>query len=573
MRRLALLVIPAFLVAAVATPTRADDADKAAALLLDPSRVWKVEIELTPENWKGMQPKGGGPPGFGGPGAMPPGGRQPGFKFNYDFPYVRGTVRFDADTLADVGVRFKGNGTYMMSAAGAKRPFRLDFNRFTDGAQYRGLKALSLSNNVMDATRVREAAGYDVFRAAGVHVPRTTFVELALHVPNQFNHQLLGVYTAAEPIDKTFLKRHFKSGAGMLLKPENLRTGIEFFGDDWKPYADAYGPKDEPTDAQKKRLIAFAKLVNNADDATFRKEIGDHLDVDAFLRFLAASTFLSHYDSFIGLGHNYVIYLDPATNKFVFMPWDLDHAFGAFFPFGQPAQLADASVLHPHAGENKLIDRLLAVPEVKAAYLDLFKKLGATAFDPARVSKVIAACEAAVKDPVAREAKATPRPGGFGPPGGGGGFGPPMTPAEFVAARSKSIAAQLAGEKAGFVPRPFGFGPPPGGFGPPMAKQPDPAKCAAACQACAAECDACAKRCFELKQDAAGKLCVSCSRACLLCEELSSAKSPLAAEACVLCEKLCRECAAACDRIDAPHTKACARTCRDCAKACEAARR
>lgn len=568
MTRIALLLAAALGPAPLASAAP-PDADKAAASLLDTTKVWKAEIRLAAADWTAMQPKGNGPPGFGPPG----GGRPQNFKFNYEFPYVKGTVAVGDDTLTDVGVRFKGNGTYMMSANSTKRPFRLDFNRYTEGEQFRGLKALSLGNNVADATRVREAVAYDVFRAAGVPAPRTTFVELSINAPGKFDHQLLGVYTATEPIDKTFLKRHFKSGKGMLLKPEKLPGGLEYLGEEWAPYADRYGPKDEPTDAEKARLVAFAKLLNKADDATFKKEIGDYLDVDGFLRFLATVSYLSHYDSFIGLGHNYVVYLDPGSNKFVFMPWDLDHAFGAFFPFGQPAQLADGSILHPHAGDNKLIDRLLAVPEIKTAYLGVYKKLSESAFDPARVSKVIAACEAAVKEPIAREVKANQRPGGFGPPGGGfGGFGPQMSVTDFVTARAKSIAAQLAGEKTGYVPR--AFGQPGGGFGPPVAiKQPDPAKCVDACNAAAAACDACAKQATDPKHANCAKLCVACSRACLLCAELSSAKGALAGDACVLCEKLCLECAAACGKIDGAAFKECEKACRECARACAAARR
>src|SRR4051812_18166833 len=100
MPRAVLSVIAALVLGCVAVPAKADDADKSAAALLDTTKVWKVEIELTATDWKAMQPKGGGPPGFGGPGGMPPGGRPAGFKFNYEFPYVHGTVRFDADTLA-----------------------------------------------------------------------------------------------------------------------------------------------------------------------------------------------------------------------------------------------------------------------------------------------------------------------------------------------------------------------------------------------------------------------------------------------------------------------------------------
>ena len=544
--------------------------DKTAALL-DPSKVWKVELQIGADEWKAMQPKGGGPPGFGGPPM--PGGRPQGFKFGFDFPYVKGATVCDGDALKDVGVRFKGNGTFMMSASGIKRPFRLDFNRFTENGSFRGLKAISLNNNIMDPTRIREAAAYDVFRAAGVPAPRTTFVELTLDVPERFDHQLLGVYTAVEPIDKAFLKRHFKTTKGMLLKPEKLGGGLQYFGEDWKPYEEMYAPKDDPTEAEKRRLMAFARLINRADDQAFRKEIADYLDVEEFFRFLAATSYLAHYDSFIGLGHNYLIYLNPETKKFQFLPWDLDLAFGAFFPFGQPQQLADASITHPHGGDNKLIDRLLAIPERKAEYLELFKKLNGTAFDTERVTKVIRSYEATVKEPVARE-EAAAKKRGPAPPGFPG-FGGTMSLADFVKERSKSVSAQLAGQKSGTIPKPIGFGPPPGGgFGPPMGfKQPDPAKCVAICRKCAEQCEACAKLCLEAKDEAGAKACLSCARACLLCADLSAEKSPRAGDACRLCEQLCQDCAAVCEKSETDHGKSCAKLCRACAAACIEARR
>ena len=41
-------------------------------------------------------------------------------------------------------------------------------------------------------------------------------------------------------------------------------------------------------------------------------------------------------DSFFTLGHNYCLYLHPDTNKFHFIPWDLDWSFANFGIFGSP---------------------------------------------------------------------------------------------------------------------------------------------------------------------------------------------------------------------------------------------
>lgn len=115
---------------------------------------------------------------------------------------------------------------------------------------------------------------------------------------------------------------------------------------------DRYKPDNPPTDEQKKRLIDFTKLVISGTDAEFAKDIGSFLDVDAFLRFIAANVLLSNLDSYLGYGHNYYLYLVPGTNKFAFIPWDLDLSLATWPAVGTPEQLVELSLAHPHAGQN-----------------------------------------------------------------------------------------------------------------------------------------------------------------------------------------------------------------------------
>src|SRR5207244_2940187 len=99
---------------------------------------------------------------------------------------------------------------------------------------------------------------------------------------------------------------------------EGLQGGPAYLGTTWKSYEARYKPKNTPTDEQKKRLIAFTKLISNGSDEEFAKEIGSYLDVEAFLKFIAANALLSNLDSYLGYGHNYYLYLVPRTNKFAF---------------------------------------------------------------------------------------------------------------------------------------------------------------------------------------------------------------------------------------------------------------
>jgi spore coat protein CotH len=70
--------------------------------------------------------------------------------------------------------------------------------------------------------------------------------------------------------------------------------------------------------------MEFSELCSQNDVALFRSKVGTYLDVEQFLRFIAVNAFTSNWDSYLGGGHNFYLYLDPKDDKFRFIPWDLD---------------------------------------------------------------------------------------------------------------------------------------------------------------------------------------------------------------------------------------------------------
>lgn len=440
-------------------------------------------------------PPGGRPSdGPGGGSGRPPSNRpapgSPDFgagNFGFEFEYVHADVEIDGQTLKDVGLRYKGSGTYMVSQRSAKRSFKIDFDRHDEKQTLGGLAKLNLNNGVMDVSKAREVLAYEVFRAAGVPAPRTAFAEVTLSVPGKFDREYLGVYTVVEQVDDDFLKRHFGSCQGLLLKPEGIK-GLPHFGDDPTVYHETYVPKTEGDEMSWRRLVELTRLINKADEAEFAQQIGEVLDTKNFARFLAANTMLASLDGFIGLGHNYYLYLSPETNKFAIFPWDLDLAFGAFPMYGSPEQLLKLSIDHPHVGENKLIDRLLALDDFKSAYREQLKTIATDVFATARIGKNVQDVEGLLKDLLPKDRRAAEARGeqgaiSFGGPGYGG---PPrsLTDSEpeslavFIRKRTASVVDQLAGNGKGYVPASsFGFrgfdggqrggavGGPPGGGG------------------------------------------------------------------------------------------------------------
>src|SRR5207302_2690291 len=138
-------------------------------------------------------------------------------------------------TLKKVGIRYAGDITYFVSAQGAKRPLKVNFDKFAD-QNFHGLTSLQLHSMPLDPSKAREALAFAVFRAAGVPAPRTAFAEVTLTVPGQHDREYVGLYTLIEQVGGPFLKDHFKGAGGLLLKPEGLQGGLAYLGEDWKPY-------------------------------------------------------------------------------------------------------------------------------------------------------------------------------------------------------------------------------------------------------------------------------------------------------------------------------------------------
>ncbi len=422
-------------------------------------RVWRVELEIPAENWRAMLPTQGlnflGAPEFAEKGTATPKApddpnerpeRRGGFKF--DFRYVRARAVIDGETFPDVGVRFKGNSSYGAVGQTPKRPFKIDFDRYVEGRTIRGLKMLNLTNNAFEPSQIRESLAYAAFRAAGVPAPRTAFAELYLTVPDQFDHQFVGLYTLIEQVDRTFLNRHFADKGGMLLKPEGFQ-GLPYLGNRWEPYADFYRPKNDPDASSKRRLMELTRLISYGTDEEFEQSLDGVMDVDNFLRYLAVCSAALNLDSFVGFGHNYYLYLNPADGRFVWIPWDLNGTFGGLGLAGPNERQVHWSVEAPYVGYNRLVARVLAVPRWRDLYRQHVRSFLDTACNPEILYPLVDRMRTAIQDPLERESK-LPKPElpaawkflmalGEKPP----------DLKEFVARRATAMRAQLDENKPG----------------------------------------------------------------------------------------------------------------------------
>src|SRR5690349_14158785 len=103
---------------------------QSAQATLNTTALHVVHLKLKEKAWDDMQPTRKGL--FSGlfAATKPTAQEQPHESpFGYQYKFVHGSIEIDGKTYSDVGLRFKGNSSYL-TGQGVKKPFKVDFNRF-----------------------------------------------------------------------------------------------------------------------------------------------------------------------------------------------------------------------------------------------------------------------------------------------------------------------------------------------------------------------------------------------------------------------------------------------------------
>ena len=354
---------------------------------------WNVHLRFTAEQWKALGPNRVAPlAGFmqadGRPLLHNPKAQRAGIAgvLGFDYPWSQGDVEFGGVTFTNVGIRYKGNGTFLHSLGTYKRPFKLDLNHAVKGQKLAGLATLNLGNLSADNSCLGDTLGYEFFRDAGVPSPRTAYARVFLTINGKTDHRLLGLYVMAENPDDTWARAQFGTKGVALFKPVTYELFADL-GTNWSAYSDIYDPKTKLRPEQEARVMALARFVTHADDAEFSARLGDYFDLDEVARYFACEVLLANYDSILSNGQNFLLYLDPRTARFGFIPWDLDHSWGEFPHVGTADEREHASIWHPWLGQNRFQERLFAAPTFKARYRQELERLLTTRFVPDRLKR------------------------------------------------------------------------------------------------------------------------------------------------------------------------------------------
>lgn len=224
---------------------------------------------------------------------------------------VRATIREGTRTYTNVAIHLKGSFGSFRPIDSPKPALTLNFDKFAKGQRFHGLQKLHLNNSVQDQSFVSEIVSRELFAKAGIPVPR------AGHSVVSINGRTPQLYVLVEGWNKQFLKRHFKNPKGNLYDggaAKDITSPVEVQSG------------DKPEDRSRLQdLIAATRETNT----TVRvQKLGEVLDTDQFLSFLAMELLTVHWDGYARNRNNYRVFHDLDTDRFVFLPHGLDQMFG-----------------------------------------------------------------------------------------------------------------------------------------------------------------------------------------------------------------------------------------------------
>lgn len=279
-----------------------------------------------------------------------------------DFEW-RGQTGPTIPIVRNVGIRSRGNAT----RSNVKPGLRVDFDRYTTNQTFLGLKSFVLRNNATDFTNLHESVAMAFLRRVGEPAPRVAHTRLFV------NNAYVGLYDIVEAIDKAFLTRNFSENDGYLYKydrnPGDDPYYLQYLGPDQALYVPhPFAPETHDTDPKPQPIVDMIRTIAEASDANFRSAIAQYIDLNAFIRQVAAVVFLADNDGFLGNWgmNNFEIYRLQNKNLHVLLPWDKSES---------AVDGPEYSVFHnitdvPAAQRNRLMSRVLAFPDLRNLYLD-----------------------------------------------------------------------------------------------------------------------------------------------------------------------------------------------------------
>ena len=248
--------------------------------------------------------------------------------------YIPAQMFFKDKQWYDVGLRYKGNSSLQSSYSQGigKLPFRIEMNHFENvnpninGQTFYGFTQLSLSSGFKDQSLIHEKVAADVFRDFGIPAPQTSFYRVYIDYGN--GPVYFGLYTMVEVVfDKSMLNAQFGDASGNCYKPDGMGSRLNdpsLISSTYFPNKTNSGASFDDVTSLINALISDNRISN---PSLWRSDLEKYIDMDLYLKYLAANTTMKNWDTYGRMTHNYYLYNNPSTSKLTWIPWDNNETF------------------------------------------------------------------------------------------------------------------------------------------------------------------------------------------------------------------------------------------------------
>ncbi len=330
--------------------------------------------------------------------------------------YYQCDVEINGQMFSRVGIRPKGN-TSLTSIANDpdtdRYSFKMEFDQYVDGQTCYGLDKLVLNNNYADATSMKEALIYDMYKYLGTDASLYNYAKISV------NGKYWGVYLALEAVEDSFMLRNYGTEKGKLYKPESMNMGkmgggnlggkdfknmeppqdfettqiagiqnqkrggfsmggnganLNYIDKDTDSYSTIWeGEVTNTTNSDHKRVVKALKNISESTD------IEKYMDVDNLLKYMAVHVFSVNEDSLLGnMAHNYYLY--ESDGQLNILPWDYNLALGGMDRMGgrnggnSATSTVNDAIDYAFSG-TEFFDIFMEVEEYKAKYYSYLQQL------------------------------------------------------------------------------------------------------------------------------------------------------------------------------------------------------
>ena len=302
----------------------------------------------------------------------------------------------------DVGVRFRGFTSYDRNRT-EKKSFGISIDYADKDQKVGGYKNLNFNCAYDDNSFMREVIYEAVIQR---YIPAVSNNYIDLYI----NETYWGIYVNSQQPDNEFIKEWFLSKNGSRWRAESPSgnrgmgggggrpggglpgggggmgvgtSSLNYLGDKGSSYEAYYTLKNTTRNDPWQDLANVCKVLNQTSTSELEAKVSEVLDLDRTLWFLACEIIFADDDSYVNKGGmDYYIFWETATGRLTPIEYD-----------GNEVLLSSHASWSPFYNENStnypLLNKLLAVPNIRQRYLAHFRTILEESFNPDAMNELI----------------------------------------------------------------------------------------------------------------------------------------------------------------------------------------